>query len=75
MKKKLVLTGLSALAVLTLASCNSGQRVEGKISYKGLDESYTYTSVPGADTYAENAGNVDIYLNLSKDSKIFCFRR
>jgi len=70
MKKKLVLTGLSALAVLTLASCNSGQRVEGKISYKGLDESYAYASVPEADTYAENAGNVDIYINYNGESGI-----
>lgn len=70
MKKKLVLTGLSALAVLTLASCNSGPKEEGKISYQGLDESYTYEAVPTADSYAENAGNVDIYINYNGESGI-----
>lgn len=70
MKKKIVLTGLSALAVLTLASCNSGVKEEGRISYEGLDGSYTYEAVPGATTYADNGGKVDIYINYNGESGI-----
>ena len=70
MRKKLILTGLSALAVLTLASCNSEKTPEGSISYKDLDTSYSYAEAPKAEAYAGNLGNVDIYINYNGESGI-----
>ena len=70
MRKKLILTGLSALAVLTLASCSSEPKTEGSISYQEVNPNYTYTDAPAAVSYAENLGNVDIYINYNGESGI-----
>lgn len=71
MKRKLILTGLSALAVLTLASCNTEKTPEGSIKYNpdNLDV-YNFVDVPAADTYAGDAGSVDIYVNYNGESGI-----